>query len=177
MEKQTKLIKGVNQNGQEFEIYATDVTIEHLEEVKPKRVELSKYHNGTTTIYKKTNEEFTEQERNACEFMLNDLLPYGVKDEESLDDLVDVYYHYADDSVRKRCKDPETFSYWLKQSNQSCGQCNMLLDDRSCGHGILYDLKDSDGKDCERFEIKQKCDGCKRAEGTDSIYTCNCNVK
>ena len=26
-------------------------------------------------------------------------------------------------------------------------------------------------------KYKQKCDGCKRAEGTDSIYTCNCNVK
>ena len=37
MEKQTKLIKGVNQNGQQFEIYATDVSIEHLEEVIQKR--------------------------------------------------------------------------------------------------------------------------------------------
>jgi len=23
----------------------------------------------------------------------------------------------------------------------------------------------------------EKCDGCKRNEGTDSVYTCNCNVK
>jgi hypothetical protein len=24
---------------------------------------------------------------------------------------------------------------------------------------------------------KEKCDGCKRAEGSDSIYTCSCNVE
>lgn len=24
---------------------------------------------------------------------------------------------------------------------------------------------------------KEKCEGCKRAEGSDSIYTCNCGVE
>ena len=39
-----------------------------------------------------------------------------------------------------------------KTNSKCCGSCNMLMKDNSCGHGMLYNLQYTDGKDCERFE-------------------------
>ena len=92
----------------------SEITIEALEEVKPKRVELefrlleSCPTKTTFGLCKKDGDSFYGKEVNACEFMLNEC-------GGSIESLNELVYNYID-SVGKY--EGRFFTDWLKEQNK-----------------------------------------------------------
>ena len=95
----------------EFWDKCNHIDIEALEEVKPKRVEV------VSMCFNNNKVGNTKDIYNACEFMLNDLLPYGVTDKESHNSESAEWEVYAY-GQRARGEMITGFTDWLKQSKQ-----------------------------------------------------------
>lgn len=76
------------------ELHKLGLSIKALEEVKPKRVEFVWLENRVGYALAINGRGITDQEKEVCEFMLNDLLPYGVKDKESFNKLAMEWFEY-----------------------------------------------------------------------------------